>query len=559
MDKLFFFKTLYLCIILFSVNVSWALEKCPDSPTKDAKVYSNWSNCLGSILTPKGSYSGGVLGGIAQGFGIRIYTKSSAYIKYEGFWKGDMFHGQGTLTYSNGDTYEGDWLRGQKSGKGFLKYANGESYNGSWINNLSNGKGEYISLNGDKFVGDWLDGEKNGSGSYYSGEDGVFYKGQWRNNMKSGHGMEFYPNGEKFTGNFVAGEKSNQGIYTFPNGTSYNGEWKDGEYNGFGKLKLLGGGLYHGEFLNGKFEGHGTFYYKNGNVYFGQFLDNQIHGAGTITYPNGDKYFAYWKSGKYDGSGILTQSDGKTLSGFWVGDIFQEDKIVFEVEKESNTDIALFSSGSGFAVSSQGFIVTNHHVIEGCKEVYIHSNHNAVLARIIAFDAVNDLALLKGNFSPNESFALESSSPILLQDIYVAGYPFGKDISSSVKVTKGIISSLTGFNNNSSTIQIDAALQPGNSGGPIIDENGNVIGVAVAKMDSDYSLKQYGVVPERTNFGIKSSVVVNMLENNAVKISPLKKVKLDKLDLAQIISKGTFYISCWLAADQIKLIKNKFN
>ena len=70
-----------------------------------------------------------------------------------------------------------------------------------------------------------------------------------------------------------------------------------------------------------------------------------------------------------------------------------------------------------------------------------------------------------------------------MQDIFVAGYPFGQRIRASVKITKGIVRSLTGIGNNYSNIQIDAALQPGNSGGPIINERGNVIGVAVAKLD----------------------------------------------------------------------------
>jgi S1-C subfamily serine protease len=75
-------------------------------------------------------------------------------------------------------------------------------------------------------------------------------------------------------------------------------------------------------------------------------------------------------------------------------------------------------------------------------------------------------------------FTLSKEKPELLQDIYVAGYPFGQKISTSVKVTKGIISSLTGIGNNFSNIQIDAALQPGNSGGPILNDKGNVVGVA---------------------------------------------------------------------------------
>ena len=78
---------------------------------------------------------------------------------------------------------------------------------------------------------------------------------------------------------------------------------------------------------------------------------------------------------------------------------------------------------------------------------------------------------------------MSNNRPELLQDIYVAGYPFGNKISTSVKVTRGIISSLTGIGNNFSNIQIDAALQSGNSGGPILDDLGNVVGVAVSKLD----------------------------------------------------------------------------
>ena len=75
----------------------------------------------------------------------------------------------------------------------------------------------------------------------------------------------------------------------------------------------------------------------------------------------------------------------------------------------------------------------------------------------------------------------------------MAGYPFGQKVSTSVKVTKGIVSALTGMENNFSNIQIDAALQPGNSGGPILDDKGNVIGVAVAKLDSKI-LENYGTI-----------------------------------------------------------------
>ena len=65
---------------------------------------------------------------------------------------------------------------------------------------------------------------------------------------------------------------------------------------------------------------------------------------------------------------------------------------------------------------------------------------------------------------------------------------------------------MTGVGNNYTNIQIDAALQPGNSGGPIINEYGNVVAVAVAKLDLKFALEEFGTVPENTNFGIKEVV-----------------------------------------------------
>ena len=98
----------------------------------------------------------------------------------------------------------------------------------------------------------------------------------------------------------------------------------------------------------------------------------------------------------------------------------------------------------------------------------------------------------------------------------MASYPFGNAISTSVKVTKGIVSSNRGLENNTSNMQIDAALQPGNSGGPILEEAGNFVGVAVAKLDLQVSLEEFGGIPNDTNFGIKSSVLENFLDANGI-------------------------------------------
>jgi S1-C subfamily serine protease len=215
------------------------------------------------------------------------------------------------------------------------------------------------------------------------------------------------------------------------------------------------------------------------------------------------------------------------------------------------------SSGTGFAVSSNGHVITNHHVIEGCQKVRIHHKGKSIPATVVTFDPRNDLALLKGDFRPSTVFSLSNASPELLQDVYVAGFPFGRKVSTSVKVTKGIISSLTGIGNNFSNIQIDAALQSGNSGGPILDEKGNVVGVAVARLDKMYALKNYGSLPENTNFGIKTNVVRSILESSNVSLPSPNRKSISKTKLGKMISDATYYLSCWMTMAQIVKMRSK--
>ena len=116
---------------------------------------------------------------------------------------------------------------------------------------------------------------------------------------------------------------------------------------------------------------------------------------------------------------------------------------------------------------------------------------------------------------------------------------------------------MTGLGNNYSQIQIDAALQPGNSGGPIVVEKGNIVAVAVAKLDLKKVMETYGVVPENTNFGIKSSALRNFLEGNNINVKSARSSQLSKAKLSQLINSGTVFLSCWMTMDQINELRGE--
>ena len=106
-------------------------------------------------------------------------------------------------------------------------------------------------------------------------------------------------------------------------------------------------------------------------------------------------------------------------------------------------------------------------------------------------------------------------------------------------------------------MQIDAALQPGNSGGPVIDFQGNVVGVAVAKLDLIKFVELFKSVPENTNFAIKSSVLLNFLNSNGLKTKKASEQIMPRSELSEKITKGTLFLSCWMTYARIEEMKTQ--
>mgnify|MGYP001199522526 FL=1 len=236
-------------------------------------------------------------------------------------------------------------------------------------------------------------------------------------------------------------------------------------------------------------------------------------------------------------------------------------KVVIDQDTQSKKivkvlDDKIFTgSGTAFFISDEGHMITNHHVVNYCNITKVNYFGKTGTAKILAYDRINDLALLETDLNPKDKFNISNKDAKLLDDIYVAGYPFGQAVSSSVKVTKGVVSALAGLQNNYALVQIDAAIQPGNSGGPIVNTNGDVIGVAVAKLDYKDAMESYGVTPENTNFGIKSSILKNFTSANSIKSPDMDSKKISTEVIGEKIQNATAYVGCWTAETKIAAMK----
>tara|TARA_B110000977_G_scaffold166542_1_gene214471 strand:+ start:379 stop:1650 length:1272 start_codon:yes stop_codon:yes gene_type:complete len=195
------------------------------------------------------------------------------------------------------------------------------------------------------------------------------------------------------------------------------------------------------------------------------------------------------------------------------------------------------SSGTAFFINNRGYLLTNNHVVEGCSLSKITYKNNDYDAKLIATDKTLDLALLKAELKPKTFFNFSKDETKKLNTIYVAGYPLGKGLSDDLKISSGIVSSLKGFEDNSNEIQIDAPINSGNSGGPIINENGDLIAIAVSGMAKDQT--------EGINFGIKSSAAERFLESNNINVNKsFYSRSKNKEQLRNILEEGTVYTYC---------------
>ena len=167
-------------------------------------------------------------------------------------------------------------------------------------------------------------------------------------------------------------------------------------------------------------------------------------------------------------------------------------------------------SGTGFALTSN-YVVTNYHVVEGARAIYLQGIngdfHNKYQATVIATDKVNDLAILRveGAYinTSNIPYSVKTTTADVGEEVFVLGFPMTTTMGEELKLTTGVVSSRTGFQGDVSIYQISAPIQPGNSGGPLFDSDGNLIGIVSAKHTE----------AENVSYAIKASYLRNLMES----------------------------------------------
>lgn len=183
-------------------------------------------------------------------------------------------------------------------------------------------------------------------------------------------------------------------------------------------------------------------------------------------------------------------------------------------------------AGSGILISKDGLIVTSYHVIENAKGVAVKTSKGAFNVRVLAADKPNDLVLLQIKDSDGEFTAapLAPSAKVKLgQTVFTLGFPNSALQGFNVKMTKGEISSISGIQDDPRQFQISVPVQPGNSGGALFDEQGNIIGIVVAKLSETVAKKYTGNTPENVNYAVKSSYVFPLIEQSKTQLhSPIE-------------------------------------
>ena len=203
------------------------------------------------------------------------------------------------------------------------------------------------------------------------------------------------------------------------------------------------------------------------------------------------------------------------------------------------------STGTGFLVNRAGHVLTNHHVVADCARV--RTSLPGDDAKIRAHDATNDLALLAVQATDGMRPASFRAQQVRLgEEVMAVGYPLHGLVGQGLNVTRGEVSALSGIGGDSRHLQITAPVQPGNSGGPLLDRAGRVAGVVIGTLDAIGVAAQTGNIPQNVNYAIRSGVARAFLDAHAVSYNTSAKDRERPTEaIAEAARAHTVIIECW--------------
>jgi len=186
------------------------------------------------------------------------------------------------------------------------------------------------------------------------------------------------------------------------------------------------------------------------------------------------------------------------------------------------------SSGSGFAISENGLIATAYHVIKDAKVIKVYlSKDSSISAMILHSDPINDLAVLKIE-SPTPSFLqIAPMRSVKMGDkVFTIGFPMSSILGQEAKYSDGVVSALSGLKDASSFLQITVPIQPGNSGGPLVNEKGEVVGIITSTAAILPFIRESGTLPQNINWAVKADYLRPLIELPEMKPAELNREQL---------------------------------
>ncbi len=205
-------------------------------------------------------------------------------------------------------------------------------------------------------------------------------------------------------------------------------------------------------------------------------------------------------------------------------------------------------TGTAFLVAPD-LLVTNRHVIQSCAAVDVYTAEGKRPAQVQVADAAVDLALLRVPGLRGTPVKLRTPRSIRLgETVFVFGFPLSGSLTSGGNFTSGLVSGLRGLHDAPGDIQITAPVQPGNSGGPLLDAAGQVIGVVKAKLDAMKAAKAIGDIPQNVNFAISAPILIDFLVRQRVgfgngSVNPTT-APIDTAQVAELAQGFTFRVEC---------------